>query len=412
MSARDVRSSILLMAYGQSNADAHPAGPRLPSLHLDDPRIVTPDDGAGISGHRGLCRQSAFAAFRPAARDGMRVQTVLQAAAARLLHELPGATTQIVIRSAARGGRRLLGIMQGDRAVEGLLRDHDGSASALYHNAVATIRETVATARATGAPVRAVYILWLHGESDRALPRDAYATLFLDLVRRIGAETAHLGVPLRWLTVQPGGTATGGGGNDWPNRLSLFDAAVTAQTTPVAAGHLCRYEDQSHYSAGAKAMLGEWLGHVVAKLERGIEYRLPAIRRAEISGARLDLLLPAWASHFAPLLPRGLVVREGRQDVAFTAQMPVQRRLTLHLSRHVSPDRLSVAYAFSRNTRPDRSVPVQRAHGWGNLRTTYQTASILRPGRTLWEPLPAFQLGPEAIHSQAMPASAATPETV
>ncbi|MFT5000874.1 MAG: hypothetical protein ACI861_002218 [Paracoccaceae bacterium] len=58
--------NVLLIAFGQSNADVHTAGPRYSSPLWDDPDILVPDDGSGIRGHMGRKAQPSFTGFQPA----------------------------------------------------------------------------------------------------------------------------------------------------------------------------------------------------------------------------------------------------------------------------------------------------------------------------------------------------------
>ena len=386
--------SIVVMAYGQSNADVHTSGPRLDSPAWDDPGILVPDDGRGIRGLMGTFPHAPFDGFSPAGLAEPRNQSLLLAAAARLRHELGPAAPRVVIRSAAKGGRRLLGIRQKDRNVTGLLREVDGRPAALLRDFLNQTRAIVAACAARGHPAEAIYVLWLHGESDRAMGAQEYAALVEELVGTVTDSLGDLGLPVRWLSVQPGGTSGGGTGSLWPNRQAQLDPPLSQIAPAVAAGYLCDYVDQMHYGPRGKAYLGEWLGHVIAQYHQGVPYRLPPPPRAERSA---DGLMLRFDPDRAPLAqgdaaPDGLVLMDRMAELPSRADWAGDRaiRVTPVVTTMDSLCAPRIAYAYRRNAAPDRSVLTGRAFATGNLRTTYEIASILAPGTRLWEPIPAF----------------------
>jgi hypothetical protein len=113
---------------------------------------------------------------------------LLLAAAARLRSERP--QTKVIIRSVGKGGRRILGIDQGDHAIEGLFRNLDNSLSLHYRNLISTIQTTVKSGKEVGIPISQIYLVWIHGESDRALSVDEYIQLLCELIASVGAEIA------------------------------------------------------------------------------------------------------------------------------------------------------------------------------------------------------------------------------
>jgi hypothetical protein len=316
---------------------------------------------------------------------------LLLAAAARLRSERP--QTKVIIRSVGKGGRRILGIDQGDHAIEGLFRNLDNSLSLHYRNLISTIQTTVKSGKEVGIPISQIYLVWIHGESDRALSVDEYIQLLCELIASVGAEIAPLNVPVQWLTVQPGGTSFGGDGNAWPNRNALQSTELRDIAPMVACGHVLPYFDQSHYSAEGKIVLGEWLGHVLAQYEKGSAYVAPRTPR----GLRSDQGIELWfTGNTHPLDPSeplfGFDILANRQPVDVVEATVVGPDKVRISGPFLDVRELQVNYAFARNVVKDRIRQPTRAYGNGNLFTTYSTNSVLRPGAILREAVPGFSI--------------------
>ena len=386
-----MQKTILLLAFGQSNADVHIAGPRVLSQLFDDPDILVPDDGWGIRGLMGRGEQLDFTGFVAANTFEPNNQSLLLAAAARIRHEHP--QSKVIIRSVARGGRRLLAIRQRERDVEGLFKNADGELSIHINNLIKTLRLSVEASAQSGGGIKNVYILWLHGESDRAMTAGEYGEVFRQLMDSVAVASEGLGVSIQWLTIQAGGTSYGGDGNHWPNRLALLDDDLQDIAPCVAAGHICDYHDQSHYSARGKLRLGEWLGHVVSRYESGTRYRLQKPKGARKIGPDhleiqfdVDIAIDGAA-------PVGLQVANGAQLLNIRLVEIVEgRTIILRLEDPNDIHQLQVNHAYARNRVKDRERQPDRAYGDGNLRTSYELNSILSPGTVLYEPIPGFSI--------------------
>ncbi len=386
--------TILLLAFGQSNADVHIAGPRGSSPLFDDPGILVPDDGWGIRGLMGRGEQPDFTGFVPASPFEPNNQSLLHAAAARIRHEHP--QSKVIIRSAAKGGRRLYAIRTDEREIEGIYKNADGGPSIHLRNLIKSLRLSIEASAKTGGAIKRVYILWLHGESDRAMEAGEYGDVFRQLMDEVAAASEDLGVSIQWLTIQAGGTSYGGDGNHWQNRMALLDDDLQDIAPCVAAGHICGYFDQSHYSARGKLALGEWLGHVVSRYE---------------TGNRIWLQIPKWARKIGPdslelkfdvditidgAEPIGLQVANGPHLLNIrSAEIVDDRTIMIRLEAPNDSRQLHINYAYARNQGfKDFERTPDRAYGYGNLRTTYEIPSILSPGSFLYEPIPGFPFQP------------------
>jgi len=386
-----VPATILLLAFGQSNADVHIAGPRWPSQFFDDPNILVPDDGWGIRGLMGRGEQQDFSGFVVANTFEPNNQSLLLAAAARIRHEHP--QSKVIIRSVAKGGRRLLAIRQRERDVEGLFKNADGELSIHINNLIRTLRLSIEASAQSGGGIKSVYILWLHGESDRAMPAGEYGEVFWKLIDEVAAASEDIGVSIQWLTVQSGGTSYGGDGNHWPNRLALLDDDLQDIAPCVAVGHICDYFDKSHYSARGKLGLGEWLGHVVSRYESGTRFRLQIPKGArKIGPDHLELQFDVDIA-IDGAEPVGVQVANGAQLLNIrSVEIAEDRTIMIRLEEPNDFRQLQINHAFARNRIKDPERLPDRAYGVGNLRTTYEINSILSPGTILYEPIPGFSI--------------------
>ena len=81
-------SSILVMLFGQSNADAHNAGPSLPVPFLDNPRCVVPNDGRSFQGWRGRAPQKPITGFAPSYNPKSKIQSIGAAIGCSVLDQM------------------------------------------------------------------------------------------------------------------------------------------------------------------------------------------------------------------------------------------------------------------------------------------------------------------------------------
>jgi hypothetical protein len=387
--------TVLLLAFGQSNADVHVAGPRVPSDLWEDPEVVVPDDRWGIRGLLGRDEQKEIPGFVPAWTIEPNNQSLLLAAATRLRQEHPN--YRVIIRSVAKGGRTLRGLIpkrQPDRVVEGLYTNMDGSKSMHFHNLVRTLREARRAAEVSGPPVTKTVILWLHGESDRALSLATYEDSFTQLIKDVETESGF--DDLKWYTVQPGGTGPGGGGNDWPNRLALMSDKVQALAPLIGAGYVCEYFDQSHYSAKGKLFLGEWLGHIVSRHLRGDDFRLmpaPSVTLIDPKTVEVTFAQDIQTVDQSPEIEGFTLGMKGRQlEILSIERLSANKLRIVSVGDMTTKHAVSVNYAYRKNFSKTPTDEVGHAFGTGNLRTSYETASVLAPGHTLFEPVPGFSV--------------------
>lgn len=386
--------SILVVGFGQSNADVHNAGPRIAAAALDDPRLVVPNDGGGFRGMpvRPVEAITGFAPFAPHERKAM---SLLGAAGARILHEMGAdAPGRIVIRSAARGGRRFETLAKDDSLVEGILFGPDKRSSELFERFLMTItriRELAELAERDGRRVAAICPVFVHGESDRAMSRAAYRDLTETMMDRTAQALAPLRVPLHWFAVQAGGTGQGGSGNAWPNRDAIRDlAASRSDLTLAAAGYAYALHDRIHFSATGKALLGETVGRAIAGWLRGQKPALPRLRRMRPEGAQLRLEFDTDAPLVIDLAPacghHGFSLQQGHIRDVWTRG----REVVLELDQPAEGV-AGLAYAWASRAsapgaRPDHPV------GGGALRTARTDPSILLPGESWYDWVPGFAL--------------------
>ena len=402
--------SVLLLAFGQSNADVHDHGPRaVPSEHDDSP-VVCPDDGWGIRGLMGRVPVAPISGFVPAGSVEPKIQSLLASAGLRFWQDNTDPDLKrVIVRSEARGGRRFLGFMQGDREIDGIFQNHDGQDSQILKNLITTIIETVAAAKSDGIPVKKIYITWLHGESDRAMPRADYRTLLTTLMETVEAAIAGVGVELEWLLVQSSGTGTRGGGNYWPSRLAIFDvASARPNVTVVAAGYAYEMCDGSHFSQEGKLLLGEQVGRLVAHAQIGDDVTLPFLRNAKLSGATIDMtfdtddgLLIDMTSLPAVDALAGFAVydRQGTslEKVEVTGDETV--RLTLNKVPHIAS--VEVSYAYARNPVNASPAATDFPVGRGHLRSRASSPSKFVPGKKLYDWAAGFHLtGQDLQHDE------------
>ncbi|MFL9503401.1 hypothetical protein ACJMQP_25375 (plasmid) [Rhodopseudomonas palustris] len=282
--------------------------------------------------------------------------------------------------------------------IEGIFRNHDGALSEIFNNLNTTIRECVNVAAREEIPVRHIYIMWLHGESDRNLSRQDYGNLFSEFIDATESALIDLQVPIDWLVTQPSGTGTRGGGNHWPNRMAIFDVADQRDNvTVVVAGYGYPMCDGSHYSASGKIMLGEALGRVVGLREAGLMYRVPRLARATVKDNRVRLLFDTPASllidrdSFPPPDPfDGFAAHDRRGSTLTNVTIIGPDTVELMLSKPPDLSTLECSYAYTRNPAGRNPVETDYPVGRGGLRTTAATPSEFCPGKKIHEWVAGF----------------------
>ncbi len=383
--------SLLVVGFGQSNADIHDAGPRIAAPLLDDPRLVVPDDGGGFRGMpvRPVDQITGFAGFAGHERKAM---SMLGAAGARILHEMgEDAPGRIVIRSAARGGRRFRPLAKDDHQIEGILFGNGNGLSEHFERFLMTIARICELAERDGRPVAAICPVFVHGESDRSLPRAVYRDLAETMMDWTEHVLAPLRIPVQWFAVQAAGTAQGGNGNAWPNRDAIRDlAASRSDLTLAAAGYPYALHDRIHFSASGKALLGETVGRAIAGWLRGQEPALPRLRRIRAEGAQLRLEFDSDAPLVIDPEPacghHGFALQKGSIRAVWARGREVVLELDQPAERVAGLSYAWASEAQSPGARPDHPL------GGGALRTARAAPSILLPGQTLHDWVPGFAL--------------------
>lgn len=392
----------MLLAFGQSNADVHHAGPRLATDIENRFPIVMPNDGYGIRGPMGRKRTKSITGFDHVSKAPDEIQSLLVSAAARLLHDLPEQKPdRVIVRSEAKGGRRFWGVSKGEIAVDGIFRTLDGSFSPIFLSLLRTIDECIIAAREDGAPIRTICIAWLHGESDRAMERTDYIQNFLSLRDEVENFVDERGVELRWCLVQPAGTGADGHGNRWPNRLSMMDLAQQHENIDLTlSGYAYELADASHFSALGKLRLGENFGRVLAQRLAGEHSSELHPIRASLEG--VHILLEFSSSH--PLVidqdsipaPELSVFGFSVDGCSGLSIMDVEvvgeKGVRLVLDRVPEPSSLIINYAYQPYRRDNPNIAREYPVGRGCLRTEFEVQSIFDPGVKLYDWVPGFSV--------------------
>lgn len=412
------RHSVLLLAYGQSNADLYPATPALDCDAFGDPRIVTFNDGYGFRGLLGKTRHRPTTDLVPAEAEGQthkstrNYQSFQLAAAARLLRECRDEQLQqVIIRAEGQGGRPMLGHVATDgRAFEGILTAVDGGDSIILVNACESIRIAADLARRNGAPLSRVVVNFLHGEADRASSRDEYGKLLEQLIDRFDTLLRDLGLPIHWLILDPAGTTSTGSGNSWSCRLGMADvAARRADVRLIGTGASYPLDDKIHYNSEARVLFGEHFGAAAAQLisvtqgsDTGFDWLLdaPRIAHARLQGNLVDLELTG---------DREFELVRGRSDLRQTvdgfsvtpaahcrikAVEPTgPRGLQVTLDRPPAlRGRSALNYAFLMIKPGEPGSVSPYPVGRGGWRSVDALASMVLPGRRIHQWVPGFSI--------------------
>jgi hypothetical protein len=393
--------SILLMGFGQSNADVHDAGPRLfPDADSDLP-IVMPNDGRNFRGWGYFEQAKEITGFLPVTEASEKIQSLLAAASGRILNDISDeALKRIIIRSAACGGRRFNAIQKDDVEIEGIYKRLDGSDSTIFSNFIASLDQCIAVAQDEGLPVKKIYVVWLHGESDRAMEQDEYSAILSNLMDATERRLSDRGTSIDWALVQASGSGTRGGGNAWPNRLSIFDVANARENvTVVCTGYAYEMIDGSHYSGYGKLQLGENIGRRISDHLSDTFKPLPRPIMVRIEGTEVSVKFQTSdplcfdTSTFTPPDDFYGFSATDRPNINLTGvAVTSDDTVTLSFSEEPDPDKLKINYAFMHNRRGATFVESSHPVGRGSLRTVLSTPSCLKPDEILHDWVPGFSI--------------------
>ena len=396
-----MKRSILFMSFGQSNADCHTAGPAFDTPILNDPRIVLPNDGFGFRGVMGRNRSKVIDGFVPAYGFDPTCQSSGVAAATRFVHDVDDThIAQVIVRSAAKGGRPLIGRIHKGRVIDGIFREHDGKAAFLMLSMIEDIYQIAATAEEMSAPIHSIYIPFYHGEADRNTPREEYVTLLTQMMDIIDDAAADIGIPTHWILTQASGTAPLHNGNAWENRLGIKDIAENrANAAFASANYALPLFDSAHLDATGKVLAGERVGACAARIENGRAVD-PIVRpvRAVADGDRVHInfrnpiqTIVDRGSLPAPQFTDGFQVTGQSADFVRHATPTSDGHLMIQCAGPVPAD-CHINYAFTRRTQTDPTEDVQYPYGRGCLRTTRSTPSLILPDIMVHDWVPAFSM--------------------
>lgn len=400
---------LLIMAYGQSNADRHLTRPRLPSPLLDAQHVITLTSGMGVRGcgynadGTRMERKGEFSIegrrvmpddlppVLPAAFNEVRGTSLLHVAGALAtrLCDAPGAG----VRSAAKGGLRLVALPHSE-GVSGIFRLADGSVSPILTILSEEASELSAHLQLQGheAPLH-VYILFIHGEADRSTPAADYVKQFREARRLIGEGLARHGLTARWILTQPAGTTARGDGSAWQSRLAILNA-LEEDPNLTFAGPLYPYPliDHIHYDAVGKALIGELCAHVIASLERNQPWTTPLPDSLTLCGKTLVLKCTTreplvlddqvfGLSHFGFTIDDGPTIRG--------VSLGSASEIVIELEK--APEKaFHLRYAYRRTSRnaPEELRP--HAFAQGAVRTSWGRESVIVPDQIIRKWLPGF----------------------
>lgn len=396
-------SSILVILFGQSNADAHNAGPSLPVPFLDNPRCVVPNDGRSFQGWRGRERIKPITGFDPSYDPKSKIQSIGAAIGCTVLDQMTHDVSleRVIVRSAARGGCPLIARDRNGRVTPGIHLNLDGTRSAIFEGFIEDIRQIKAAAEADGAPLRHVYIPFFHGEADRSAPYEEYSRNLEAMMDDAETVLAEMSLGCTWLMTQASGTAEGSTGNAWATRVCLDDIASRRRNAHlVAANYGLALEDSVHLNANSKALIGELIAHRLVALEKGKERHITRLAHMVVQGNVVDLLFdsPTGITFDTTRFPvpdsaLGFSVtgQKGQEIMAVEQTGPATVRLICALPLDGGKTRIN--YAFQKAISIKDHVPEHRyPFGRGCLREDWSVASKIVDGNEVLSWVPAFSL--------------------
>ncbi|UWQ99963.1 hypothetical protein K3729_04040 [Rhodobacteraceae bacterium S2214] len=394
-------SSLLMMPYGQSNADHHDAGPAFTSDFLDDDRVVIPNDGHGFRGTHGRAPKRPMTGFQKAYGRDMRIQSLALPAAVRYLkHRRDHDIEQVIIRSGAKGGRALLGVKKGDRDIDGIFRSATGEISFILDSYLSQARDIIDIAARKRRPVSRVMIPFLHGEADKGTPYAVYLAELTAMMDYVDQAFADMDLPVHWLMAQPSGTSPTHAGNAWQNRMAIQDIADTRENAScVIANYGYELADAAHLNARSKVMAGELIGMQAAAIDNG-RY-VPHIRPDHVTASDNTITV---TFRGAPKLeidrtrfpqPRcnfGFQVMGQAVDFVEAVEVSEDGALRLTCAGPL-PAQFTLNYAFASRTHADPTEDTSYPFGRGCLREAWIGASLVLPGEQLLRWVPGFTIG-------------------
>ena len=397
------KSSILVMLFGQSNADAHNAGPSLPAPFLDNPRCVVPNDGRSFQGWRGRERQKPITGFVPSFNPKSKIQSIGAAIGCSVLDQLADDSSleQVIVRTAARGGCPLRARAKHGRITEGIHRDIMGFLSPIFTGFIDDVRAIKDAADAAGAPIRHLYIPFFHGEADRSADHDTYRDNLTMMLDEADAAFTEMGLTVDWLLTQASGTAEGSNGNAWASRIGLTEIAANRPNAHlVATNYGYKLADAVHLTAESKALVGELIAHRLVALEKGKAKRLTRIAHMVVRKNEIDLLFDSPTgitldtTRFpTPNTMMGFSVtgQKGQDVIGIEQTGPATIRLICALP--VGGHKTRVNYAYKVNIGiPDHIPDHQYPSGRGCLREDWSTRSTIIDGEDILSWVPSFSI--------------------
>ncbi|AUH65365.1 hypothetical protein [Paracoccus zhejiangensis] len=410
--------SVLLLAYGQSNADLYPAAPALPCEAFGDPRIVTFNDGHAFRGLLGASPLQEATALVPAGAASYETvkcrnyQSFQIAAAARLLHETGiGAPRHVIVRAEGRGGRRFHGtVAKNGLHVEGILSNVDGTDSQILLNLSSAIRISATLALQAGAPLSRIIVNFVHGEADRGTPKEIYRQNLERLIDRVAGFAAEFDLPVHWLILDPAGTSSMGSGNNWHCRLAMREVASSRSNAHlIGAGYAYPLDDLIHYTSEARVLFGEHFGTAAAHLlardagakgDLGWMLDAPGPPQAFLRDSTVELHLPG-STDFeliagisdAELTVEGFSASHAARCRVIGVVQSGPRSVRVQLDQPPSMSACaSLDYAFQIVRRDDRRSDSPLPAGRGGWRSVRALDSMVLPGRRIHQWVPGFSI--------------------
>lgn len=402
---------LLIMAYGQSNADRHVTTPRLPSPLLDDLNVVTLTSGMGVRGcgynedGTRMDRKGEFIIdgrrvqptnlplVLPVAYNEIRGTSMLHVAGA-VARSFTGAPV-VGVRAAAKGGLRFVAV-PGRNRIAGIYKLLDGSISPVLTLLAEDAAELAAyLAQVSGEAPQVVYILFVHGEADRSTPTDDYVRQFEEARALIRDLLAQHGLKPRWLITQAAGTSAAGDGNAWQSRIAILDA-LAEDPDLIFVGPLYPYPltDHVHYGSVGKALIGELAGLVIGSLESGQTWETPRLQQWRLNGNKIliDCVTPepltihdelAHLDNYGFSIPLGPKIHK--------VSLEGISRIVIELDA-VPTKKFTLDYAFRRTSKLNPEPVRKHCFAQGAIRTTWAKNSLAVEGETLRKWLPGFRL--------------------
>jgi hypothetical protein len=381
--------SLLLLHYGQSNADVHHDGPAKRDGFFASEAVVMPNDRVGFRGWMGGSRLDEITGFVPSnSKLAVDIQSIGAAAGAGIMAAKGSQKPdRVIIRSEAQGGLRFMG---GD-GFGGIYLDEHREHAPTYHNLIQTIREIAHIAEQTKIPVKRIYLHFVHQESDRGDTRRSYLAKLHNFMADVECDIAHLGLPIVWLLSQAGGTSATGNGNAWPNRLALLDIEDRARNIHVV---MARYAyplcDGIHMATDAKILVGELLGHAITALENNEEFYAPRIKAAKRGDRKITVefdsqspLVIDTSQHPKALPTYGFSVVPNHTASISSVEQTGPRKFCVHFEDDLPAQPVFLRYAYLNNV--TKSKDSISCIGGGALREVWEKPSLGLPGQKLYK---------------------------